>query len=235
MIGKKGASCRKDHGQRNILIHKRDILLSYEHRGETSPPVCMRWTKSSEGYLLCQKRQTLWGERGNALRGPQVLIGTVASTCRDDCKYLQERLHVLAWRMQCTARTDAVHCEDGCSALQRRLQCTASEMGKTGTWIVSPILDKRKGRRDTPLTSHCSPSDVSGDSWFHFVHGEIPQKIIRRYWKDFKTETSLTWMPSVCCVSVQRLRISYSCHSGGVSVPQGVNRNELDQLLCSHP
>ena len=42
-------------------------------------------------------------------------------------------------------------------------------------------------------------------------------------------------MPSVCCVSVQRLRISSSYHSGDVSVPQGVNRNELDQLLCSHP
>ena len=33
MIGKKGASGRKDHGQRNILIHKREILLSYEQRG----------------------------------------------------------------------------------------------------------------------------------------------------------------------------------------------------------
>ena len=62
MIGKKGASGRKDYRHRNILIHKRDILLSYEHRGETSPPVCMRWTKSSEGYLLCQKRQTLEGK-----------------------------------------------------------------------------------------------------------------------------------------------------------------------------
>ena len=37
----------------------------------------------------------------------------------------------------------AVHCEDGCSALQERLQCTASEMGKTGTEIANPILDKR--------------------------------------------------------------------------------------------
>ena len=60
--------------------------------------------------------------------------------------YLQGQLHVLAWRMQCTARTDAVHCRGGCSALQERLQCTASEMGKTGTEMVSRILDKRKGR-----------------------------------------------------------------------------------------
>ena len=133
------------------------------------------------------------GERGNALRGPQVLIGTVASTCRDDCKYLQERLHVLAWRMQCTARTDAVHCEDGCSALQRRLQCTASEKGKTGTWIVSPILDKRKGRRDTPLTSHCSPPLmylVIPDSTSSME--KSIKTVIRRNWRDFKTETSLT-------------------------------------------
>ena len=42
-------------------------------------------------------------------------------------------------RMQCPARADAVHCKEG-------LQCTASEMGKTGTEIVSPILDRRKGR-----------------------------------------------------------------------------------------
>ena len=48
-----------------------------------------------------------------------------------------------SWRMQCTARVVAVHCGSGCSALRGRLQCTASEMGKTGTEIVSPILDKR--------------------------------------------------------------------------------------------
>ena len=29
-------------------------------------------------------------------------------------------------------------------------------MGKTGTEIVSPILDKRKGRRDTPHMGHSS-------------------------------------------------------------------------------
>ena len=52
--------------------------------------------------------------------------------------------------MQCTAGTDAVHCKGGCSALQGRLQCTASEMGKTGVEIASPILDKRKGRKDPP-------------------------------------------------------------------------------------
>ena len=51
-----------------------------------------------------------------------------ASTCGDGCRYLQERLQVLAWRMQCTARTDAVHCEDGCSALQDGLQCTAGRV-----------------------------------------------------------------------------------------------------------
>ena len=54
-------------------------------------------------------------------------------------------------QMQCTAGTDAVHCKDGCSALRERLQCTASEMGKTGTEIASPILDKRTGRRDAPV------------------------------------------------------------------------------------
>ena len=49
-----------------------------------------------------------------------VLAGTVARTCGDGCTYLRERLLVLPWRMQCTARTDAVHCRGGCSALRLR-------------------------------------------------------------------------------------------------------------------
>ena len=72
------------------------------------------------------------------------------------CKRLRERMQTFAvkrgcalqGRMQCTAGTVAVHCGSGCSALRERLQCTASEMGKTGTEIASPILDKRTGRRD---------------------------------------------------------------------------------------
>ena len=40
----------------------------------------------------------------------------------------------------------AVQCNGGCSALRGRMQCTASEMGKTGTEMVSRMLDKRKGR-----------------------------------------------------------------------------------------
>ena len=79
-------------------------------------------------------------------RDSYIMASFSASTCKDGRKYLRERLHVLAWRMQCTARTDAVHCGSGCSALQGRLQCTASETGKRGTEIASPILDKRKGR-----------------------------------------------------------------------------------------
>ena len=79
-----------------------------------------------------------------------------ARTCRDGCTYLREK-------RQCTARTDAVHCRGGCSALRERLQCTASEKGKTGTEIVSPVLDKRKGRRDMPHMGHCSHPDLSGE------------------------------------------------------------------------
>ena len=71
--------------------------------------------------------------------------------------YLRYRRPNRSWRMQCTARADAVYCKGGCSALQGRMQCTASEMGNTGTEIVSPILDKRKGRRDTPHMGHSSP------------------------------------------------------------------------------
>ena len=49
-----------------------------------------------------------------------VLAGTDARTCGDGCTYLRGRLHILAGRMQCTARTDAVHCGNGCSALRLR-------------------------------------------------------------------------------------------------------------------
>ena len=81
------------------------------------------------------------------------------------CKRLRWRLQTFAGKdanvcgekRQCTARTDAVHCGDGCSALRERLQCTASEMGKTGTEIASPILDKRTGRRDAPV----APLEIS--------------------------------------------------------------------------
>ena len=73
-----------------------------------------------------------------------------ASTYKDGCKYLRERMQVLAG-------TDAVHCGGGCSALRGRLQCTASEMNKTGIEIASSILDKRKGRKDAPV----APLEIS--------------------------------------------------------------------------
>ena len=57
--------------------------------------------------------------------------------------------------------SDARTCGDGCTYLREKRQCTASEMGKTGTEIVSPILDTRKGRRDTPHMGHSSPPDLS--------------------------------------------------------------------------
>ena len=41
--------------------------------------------------------------------------------------------------------TDANVCGGGCKRLQGRLQTFASERGKTGTEIVSPVLDERKG------------------------------------------------------------------------------------------
>ena len=45
--------------------------------------------------------------------------------------------------MQTFAGADANVCRGGCKRLRERLQCFASEMGKTGTEIASPILDKR--------------------------------------------------------------------------------------------
>ena len=48
------------------------------------------------------------------------------------------------------AGTDAKLCVGSCNALRWQLQCFASETGKTGIEIVSPILDKRKGKKDLP-------------------------------------------------------------------------------------
>ena len=46
---------------------------------------------------------------------------------------------------QTFAGTVAMLCRGGCKRLRERLQCFASERGKTGAEIVSPILDERKG------------------------------------------------------------------------------------------
>ena len=43
--------------------------------------------------------------------------------------------------MQTFEGTVANVCEDGCNALRGRLQCFASEKGKAGTEIISPVLD----------------------------------------------------------------------------------------------
>ena len=113
-----------------------------------------------------------WGKGSlNGRLFPQTFAGAVYNVCIRGCKRYPWRTHVFgfkvdqigSWRMQCTARVVAVHCGDGCSALRGRLQCTASEMGKTGTEIVSPILDKRKGRRDTPHMGHSSPQEISAE------------------------------------------------------------------------
>ena len=53
--------------------------------------------------------------------------------------------------------------DDGRKRLRERLQSFASEKGKTGTEIVRPVLDKRKGRRDMPHMGHCSHPDLSGE------------------------------------------------------------------------
>ena len=71
-------------------------------------------------------------------------------------KYLQGRMHVLAGTIAST-------CGDGCKYLRGRLQVRASEMGKTVAEIVSPILDKRKGRKDSLHTGHYSPQKISAE------------------------------------------------------------------------
>ena len=68
------------------------------------------------------------------------------------CTYLRGRLHVLAETVALYLRGQMLNeafpangCGDGCTYLRERLQCFASERGKTGAEIVSPILDERKG------------------------------------------------------------------------------------------
>ena len=81
-----------------------------------------------------------------------VLAETVARTCGDGCTYLRGRLHVLAETVALYLRGQMLNeafpangCGDGCTYLRERLQCFASERGKTGAEIVSPLLDERKG------------------------------------------------------------------------------------------
>ena len=62
----------------------------------------------------------------------------------------ESQCKALRGRLQSFALADAKLCVGRCNALRGRMQSFASEMGKTGTEIVSPILDKRKGRVDSP-------------------------------------------------------------------------------------
>ena len=63
--------------------------------------------------------------------------------------------------MQSFALAVAKLCDGTCKALRGHMQCFASEMGKTGTGIVSPILDKRKGRVDSPYGALLPPKVIS--------------------------------------------------------------------------
>ena len=58
--------------------------------------------------------------------------------------------------MQCTAGAVAVHCGDGCSALRLRWVKLALKSS-------SPILDRRKGRKDSPHMGHCSPQEIAAE------------------------------------------------------------------------
>ena len=83
MIGKKGASCRKDHGQRNILIHKRDILLSYERGGGHIGTWVWDERNQVRGISCARRDKRLRGKR-------QCFAGTFASTC----KRLRQRMQM---------------------------------------------------------------------------------------------------------------------------------------------
>ena len=72
-----------------------------------------------------------------------------ARTCGDGCTYLQGRI----FSPQTFTMTDANVYNDGRKRLRGRLQTFASEMGKTGAEIVSPVLDERKGGSGATMVS----------------------------------------------------------------------------------
>ena len=67
----------------------------------------------------------------------------VAKLCDGTC-------NALRWHMQCFALAHAMLCVGTCNALRWHMQCFASEMGKAGTEIISPIPDKIKWRKNSP-------------------------------------------------------------------------------------
>ena len=64
---------------------------------------------------------------------------------------------------QVLAKADARTCKGGCTYLRGRLHVLASKMSQTVAEIVSPILDKRKGRKDSLHTGHYSPQEISAE------------------------------------------------------------------------
>ena len=95
----------------------------------------------------------------------------VYNVCIRGCKRYPWRTHVFAFKvdqigpggcsalqgwLQCTAGTVAVHCGGGCSALRLR-------WAKLAPKSSSPILDRRKGRKDSPHMGHSSPQEISAE------------------------------------------------------------------------
>ena len=138
------------------------LVVSYTFACANRDSVEKTWGRFlNEAYLRCTYLQGRM----------HVLAGTVARTCKDGCKYVRGRMQVRARRdastceegcsalqggMQCTAGAVAVHCRDGCSALRLRWVKLALKSS-------SPILDRRKGRKDSPHMGHCSPQAISAE------------------------------------------------------------------------
>ena len=74
--------------------------------------------------------------------------------------------------MQSFALAVAMLCVGSCNALRWRLQSFASETGKTGIEIVSPILDNRKGKKDSPY-GPLSPQEISAEPLFFLINNVV--------------------------------------------------------------
>ena len=95
-------------------------------------------------------RNSLLPERQYARRQRREIVGEGEEILNNGVfsrKYLQGRAQVRARMVASTCGKGCMCVCGGCSALQGRMQCTASETGKRDTEIVSPVLDKRKGKK----------------------------------------------------------------------------------------
>ena len=113
-------------------------------------------------------------------------------------------------RLQTFAGAVANVCGGGCKRLRGRLQCFASERGKTGDEIVSPILDERK---DGSIRVTIAPRKIllsAEESVSHVVmsFGALLKSLY--YWSDIGRSLEQIFLFSVLRVYKMKIKL-YIC------------------------